>query len=108
MAFGYVIVAIVAASVAVFALQNAEPTRIRFLFWVIDGVPVAALVLLSLAAGLIVAGVPLWLGRWRLRARARTLEARVATLERPAAPSTSMTAPASPTGPTPRPRLPEP
>lgn len=105
MAFGYLIVAIVAASVAVFALQNSEPTRVRFLFWVIDGVPVAALVLLSLAAGLVVAGVPLWLGRWRLRARARTLEARVAALERPA-PSASPTPP-SPAGPAPRPRLPE-
>lgn len=104
MAFGYVIVAIVAASVAVFALQNAEPTKIRFLFWVIDGVPVAALVLLSLAAGVIVAGVPLWLGRWRLRARARALEARVAALERPA-PSASVTPPSP--SPAPRPRLPE-
>jgi uncharacterized integral membrane protein len=105
-AFGYVIVAIVAASVAVFALQNAEPTKIRFLFWVVDGVPVAALVLLSLAAGLVVAGVPLWLGRWRLRARARTLEARVAALERPA-PSPPSGAPTSATGAPSRPRLPE-
>jgi uncharacterized integral membrane protein len=105
MAFGYLIVAIVAASVAVFALQNAEPTRIRFLFWVIDSVPVAALVLLSLAAGVIVAGVPLWLGRWRLRARARTLEARVAALERPA--SSPSGAPPSASGATPRPRPPD-
>jgi uncharacterized integral membrane protein len=105
-AFGYLIVAIVAASVAVFALQNAEPTKIRFLFWVIDGVPVAALVLLSLAAGLVVAGVPLWLGRWRLRARARTLETRLAALERAPASSAS-TAPDSPAGAPPRPRLPE-
>lgn len=86
MAFGYLIVAIVAASVALFALQNSAPTQIRFLVWTLDGVPVAALVLLSLAAGLIIAGVPLWLGRWRLRSRARALEARVATLERPSSP----------------------
>ena len=105
MAFGYLIVAIVAASVAVFALQNSEPTKIRFLFWVIDGVPVAALVLFSLAAGLVVAGVPLWLGRWRLRAHARALEARVGALERPA-PAASA-APPSSSGPAPRPRLPE-
>jgi uncharacterized integral membrane protein len=86
-AFGYAIVAIIAASVAVFSLQNSAPVQVRFLFWVLDGVPVAALVLLSLAAGLIVAGVPLWIARWRLRTRARTLEARVAALERPAPPS---------------------
>ena|SRR5688500_19483738 len=104
MAFGYLIVAIVAASVAVFALQNAEPTRIRFMFWVIESVPVAALVLLSLGAGIIVAGVPLWLGRWRLRARARALEARVAALERPAP---SAPPPPPPSSIPPRPRLPE-
>lgn len=86
MAFGYLIVAIVAASVAVFALQNSAPTQIRFLVWTLDGVPVAALVLLSLWAGLIIAGVPLWLGRWRVRARARALEARLAALERPSSP----------------------
>jgi uncharacterized integral membrane protein len=105
-AFGYVIVAIVAASVAVFALQNSEPTKIRFLLWVVDGVPVAALVLLSLAAGLVVAGVPLWLGRWRLRSRARTLEARVAALERPAVSSPPAASAPPPSAPS-RPRLPE-
>jgi uncharacterized integral membrane protein len=104
-AFGYLIVAIVAASVAVFALQNSEPATIRFLFWVIDGVPVAALVLLSLGAGVIVAGVPLWLAGWRLRARARALEARVGALERPA-PAAPDASPSS-SGPAPRPRLPE-
>ena len=98
MAFGYLIVAIVAAAVAVFALQNSAPTQIRFLVWTLDGVPVAALVLLSLGAGLIIAGVPLWLGRWRVRARARALEARLAALERPSSspppsPSISPTAP---------------
>lgn len=105
MAIGYIVVAIVAASVAVFALQNAEPTTIRFLFWTIGSVPVAALVLLSLAAGLIVAGVPLWLGRWRLRARARALEARVASLERPA--SSASATPSSPPAAAPHPRHPE-
>jgi uncharacterized integral membrane protein len=101
-AFGYLIVAIVAASVAVFALQNSAPTQIRFFVWTLDGVPVAALVLLSLGAGLIVAGVPLWLGRWRLRARARALEARVATLERPSSPPPPPSA--SPVAPPRRPR----
>jgi uncharacterized integral membrane protein len=81
-ALGYLLVAIVAAAVAVFALQNSAPTRVQFAVWSIDGVPVAAVVLLALAAGLVVAGVPLLIQRWRLRARVRGLEARLATLER--------------------------
>lgn len=85
MNLGYLIVAVVAAAVAVFALQNSAPASVRFIVWSIDAVPVAALVLLSLAAGIVVAGVPLWLQRWRLRARARALEQRVAELERTAA-----------------------
>ena len=85
MAIGYVIVALIAAAVAVFALQNSEPTSVRFLMWSLL-VPVGALVLLCLAAGLVVAGVPLLIQRWRLRVRVRALEARVIALEGPAAP----------------------
>jgi putative membrane protein len=86
---GYLIVAVVAAAVAVFALQNSAPASVRFIVWSIEAVPVAALVLLSLAAGIVVAGVPLWLQRWRLRARARALEQRVAELERTSAARTA-------------------
>lgn len=94
MALGYLIVAIVAAAVAVFALQNSTPTRVQFALWSIDGVPLAAVVLLALAAGLIVAGVPLLLQRWRLRARLRALEGRMAALEPPAvAPPTAPSRP---------------
>jgi uncharacterized integral membrane protein len=83
-ALGYLLVAIVAAAVAVFALQNSAPTRVQFAVWSIDNVPVAAVVLLALAAGLVVAGVPLLIQRWRLRARLRALETRLAVLEREA------------------------
>ena len=81
MALGYVVVAIVAAAVAVFALQNGEPTPVRFLVWTVGGFPLAGLILVSLAGGLVIAGVPLILQRWRLRARVRALERRVAELE---------------------------
>lgn len=81
MALGYVLVAVVAAAVAVFALQNGEPTSVRFLVWRVDAVPVAGLILVSLALGIAVVGVPLWIRGWRLRARCRALEARVAALE---------------------------
>jgi uncharacterized integral membrane protein len=85
-----VIVAIVAAAVAVFALQNATPTQVTFLAWSTREVPVSGLVLAALAAGIVVAGVPLWVQRWRLRARARTLERRVAELEQRATAAESL------------------
>ena len=82
MAAGYILVAVVAASIAVFALQNSEATRVRFLVWTHEGLPLAAVALIALAAGLVVAGLPLWISRWRWRSRARASESRAATLER--------------------------
>ena len=81
MAFGYLVVALIAAAVAVFALQNGEPTPVRFIVWSAEGLPLAALILVSLASGLVIAGVPLMLQRWRLRGRLRAAERRVAELE---------------------------
>jgi uncharacterized integral membrane protein len=81
-AFGYLVVALLGAAVAVFALQNSAPTSVRFLIWTLDGLPLAAVALASLGIGLVVAGLPLWIRGWRSRSRARASEARVATLER--------------------------
>jgi uncharacterized integral membrane protein len=81
MAFGYFIAALLAAAVAVFALQNSAQTSVRFLVWTLGDLPLAAVALASLAIGLIVAGVPLWIRSWRWRSRARSAEARVALLE---------------------------
>jgi uncharacterized integral membrane protein len=81
-AFGYLVVALLGAAVAVFALQNSAPTSVRFLIWTLDGLPLAAVALASLGIGLVVAGLPLWIRSWRSRSRARASEARVATLER--------------------------
>jgi len=78
---GYVLVALIAAAVTVFAIQNSAPTAVAFLFWQRDGMPVSALILISLAAGLALAGLPMAIQRWRLRGRVRTLEARVKMLE---------------------------
>jgi uncharacterized integral membrane protein len=82
MALGYVIVALLAAAVAVFALQNSAQTSVRFLVWTLDGLPVAAVALASLAIGLVVAGVPLWFRSWRWRSQARAAEARAAMLDK--------------------------
>ena len=81
MALGYLIAAVLAAGVAVFALQNGAPTPVRFLAWNLEGVPLAGLILGALAAGLVIAGIPLGIQRWNARAQARRLEARVRELE---------------------------
>jgi uncharacterized integral membrane protein len=81
MALGYLVVAMLAAGIAVFALQNSTQTHVTFLFWRYEGVPVSALILVALGVGLLVAGFPLWIQRWRLRSRVRTLETRVKMLE---------------------------
>lgn len=81
MAVGYLVVAILAAAVVVFAFQNGMPVAMRFLTWTLPATSIAALVLAAIAAGIVVAGVPLWIQRWRLRARVRTLEVQVRQLE---------------------------
>lgn len=81
MTFGYLVVALLAAAVTIFAIQNSAPTTVEFLFWKREGMPVSALILVSLGAGLVVAGVPLVIQKWRLRARVRALETRVKMLE---------------------------
>ena len=88
MKIGYVVVAVVAVIITIFALQNADPASVRFLYWRLDAVPVAGLVLASLIAGLLIAGLPLAirLGVWR--SRARSLESRAkATVEERARPT---------------------
>jgi uncharacterized integral membrane protein len=82
MALGYLLVALLAAAVAVFALQNSAQVSVRFLVWTLDGLPLAAVALASLGTGLVVAGLPLWIRSWRWHSRARSAEARVATLEK--------------------------
>ena len=85
MALGYLLVALVAAAVAVFALQNSAPTPVRFIVWSTESLPLAALILAALAGGLVVAGLPLLFRGWRLRSRLRAAERRVAELEQQAA-----------------------
>jgi uncharacterized integral membrane protein len=78
---GYLIVAVLAVSVALFALQNTDQTAVRFVLWRLEGVPIAGLVLGALGAGLLIAGLPLWIKLSVWRGRAHSLEARVTMLE---------------------------
>jgi uncharacterized integral membrane protein len=69
-----VLVVVLAIVVAVFALQNTDRVTVRFLLWQVEQMPLAAVVLLALGAGLGIAGLPLGFQRWRLRSRVRQLE----------------------------------
>ncbi len=101
MAIKYLLVAVLASAVTVFALQNNQATSVRFLFWTMDGVSLATVILVPAIAGAIIVGLPLWLDRWRLRSRIRSLEARVSDLEAALARERAQPAAAPP------PRLPE-
>jgi len=81
MGFAYVVVGVLSAAVAVFALQNNQPMSLRFITWSIDQVPLAGAVLAALAVGLILAAVPLSIANWRLRSRSRALGSKVEMLE---------------------------
>ena len=81
MVLKYALVAVLAVAVTIFALQNTAPTSVRFLVWTLDAVPLAAIVLLALAVGLVLGGTLLLFTRVRYGFRVRTLEARVAELQ---------------------------
>jgi uncharacterized integral membrane protein len=81
MAFKYIVVAVIAAAITMFALQNNAPTAVRFLFWQLDAVPLATVMLVSVALGVVLVGVPLLVERWRLRSRLRALESRLGATE---------------------------
>jgi uncharacterized integral membrane protein len=81
MGLGYLLVAVVAVLVTIFALQNTDPATVRFIVWRLDALPLAGLVLASLGAGLLITGLPLAIRLRVWRGRARSLEARVAMLE---------------------------
>ena len=81
MSLGYLIVAIITAAIVVFAFQNGAPVSVRFLGWSVPEVSTAAVILVALVAGLLIAAIPLWIQRWRLRVRLRTLEQQVRQLE---------------------------
>ncbi len=81
MGLGYFVVAAVAVVVTVFALQNTDPATVRFLVWRLEAVPLAGLVLFSLGAGLLVAGLPLAIRLHVWRSRARALESRAGMLQ---------------------------
>ncbi len=72
----YLLVVLFALAVAVFALQNATPVRVSFLAWETKEAPLAAVILVSAAAGAVLVGLIGFVQRWKLRSRIRQLEAK--------------------------------
>ena len=89
----YVLIAAAAIAVAIFALQNPDQVTIRFLAWQIERAPLAAVILVSGAAGAIIVSLIGFVQRWQLRSKIRQLETRVRSLEaaRPAVNATDKT-----------------
>ena len=77
----YVLIAAAAVAVAIFALQNPDQVTIRFLGWQIERAPLAAVILISGAAGAIIMTLIGFVQRWKLRSHVRRLEARLRSLE---------------------------
>jgi uncharacterized integral membrane protein len=93
-----VLVAVIASAITVFALQNTTPIAVRFLLWSLPETPLASVILVSVLGGVVLVGLPLSIGRWRLRARARSLEARLASAEARANERESAPGPPAPPG----------
>jgi uncharacterized integral membrane protein len=91
----YLIMILVGAAAAVFAIQNIDPVVIRFLSWRVEGMPLALVILLSTFAGLVFASMVAMVQQLRLRSRIRALERQLA--------APPPLAPPSPPAPTARP-----
>jgi uncharacterized integral membrane protein len=85
----YVVIALIGAAAAVFALQNIDPVVIRFLVWRVEGAPLALVILVSLAVGMMVASLSGFVRQWKLRSRIRQLEQRLSQAGIPSDPAGS-------------------
>jgi len=77
MALAYLLVALVGAVIAVFAIQNIDPVTIHFLGWRIEAA-LSLVVLLSILVGIVLTSLVGAIRLWKLRARIRQLENRLA------------------------------
>ena len=55
MTLAYILLVLVGAACAVFALQNMDPVVIRFVTWRVEGMPLGFVILLSVLGGVIFA-----------------------------------------------------
>jgi putative membrane protein len=80
MAMAYLVVALLGAAVALFAVQNNNAVAVRFLVWQIEE-PLSLVVLLSVLAGIVLTALLGIVRQWKLRARIRQLEGKLARTE---------------------------
>ncbi len=78
MAVVYLLLALVGAAAAIFALQNIDPVVIRFLGWRIEGAPLSLVIMLSIVVGIVLTSLVGVVQHWKLRSRIRQLENRLA------------------------------
>lgn len=76
----YLLMAVVGAAAAIFALQNIDPVVIRFLTWRIEGAPLSMVIMLSIVVGVVLTSLVGFVRQWKLRSRIRQLENRLARL----------------------------
>jgi lipopolysaccharide assembly protein A len=79
MASLYLLVALIGALIAVFAVQNINPVAIRFLGWQREAA-LSLVILLSILLGIILTSLIGLIPHWKLRSKIRQLENRVAQL----------------------------
>lgn len=95
----YILMILVGAAAAVFAIQNIDPVVIRFLAWRIEGIPLALVILLSVFTGLALATMVAMVQQFRLYSRIRALERQQPPPIPPVPPVPSSPAPPPPPAP---------
>lgn len=70
----YILMFLVGAAGAIFALQNIDPVVIRFLIWRIEGAPLAMVIILSIVIGVVLTSLVGIVQLWRLKSKTRQLE----------------------------------
>jgi len=82
MRMAYLLVALLGAAVALFAIQNNSMVVIRFLAWQIEGA-LSLVILVSALVGVVLTALLGVVRHWKLRSRIRQLENRLARLPSP-------------------------
>lgn len=76
----YLLMALVGAAIAIFALENSQPVTIQFLVWKAEAVSLSLVILVSLVTGIVFASLSGLVKVVKLRFRIRQLENQVGQL----------------------------